>query len=324
MRRRDFIGAIYGIALASPGGAIAQQSGKVWRIGDVLPSDPAGHWAQALEQHLAERGYVEGGNLVLLNRFTGPQPDKIEEAVVSLAPQVDLLVVWGSIAGMAAKKFAGGVPTVFLTIGFPVELGLVRSLARPGGNITGITAEAALETYGKRLQILKEIVPGLKRSAVLRAPDDPNVGFAMTSLEQAARELAVTLFPVDIRSAGDLEAAFASMKKDEAGALIVIATALAVSLGREIADLALAARLPTCSDKDGVMAGALVSLYPDRTAMTGPAAVQIDKIIKGTSPADIPVEQPTRYELDINLKTARLLNLTIPPALLARADELIE
>ena len=114
------------------------------------------------------------------------------------------------------------------------------------------------------------------------------------------------------------------MKKNEAGALIVIATALAVSLGRQIADLALAAHLPSCSDKDGVMAGALVSLYPDRTAMTGPAAVQIDKIIKGTSPADIPVEQPTRYELCINLKTARLLNLTIPPTLLARADQLIE
>jgi putative ABC transport system substrate-binding protein len=292
----------------------------------VLSSTPerVGNWAQALEEDLADLGYFQGRNIMLLTRYAGPQPENIQEAIISLAPQVDLLVVWGSIAGMAAKKFAGGVPTVFLTIGFPVELGLVQSLARPGGNMTGITAEAALETYGKRLQILKEIVPDLKRAAVLRAPDDPNVGFAMTSLEQAARELAVTVFPVDIKSDDDLEAAFASIAKDEAKALIVIATALAFTLGKQIADLALRAHLPTCSDKEGVMAGALVSLYPDRVAMIRPAAAQIDKIIKGTSPVDIPVEQPTRYELDINLKTARLLNLTIPPALLARADELIE
>jgi putative ABC transport system substrate-binding protein len=190
--------------------------------------------------------------------------------------------------------------------------------------MTGITSEAALETSGKRLQLLKDIVPDLKRVAVLRPVDDP--AFAEKAFQDlAARDLGVTLLPVGIKSAGDLEAAFASMKKSEAQALMPTRTALTFDLGRQIADLALAAHLPSCYPfKEAVMDGGLVSLGPDRVAMTGPAAAQIDKIIKGTSPADIPVEQPTRFELYINLKTARLLNLTISPSLLARADEVIE
>jgi putative ABC transport system substrate-binding protein len=226
---------------------------------------------------------------------------------------------------MAAKKLAGAVPVVFLTIGFPVEIGLAQSLAHPGGNITGIAAEAATETNEKRLQILKEIVPDFKRAAVLRAVDDQYVGFAMTSLDLAANKLGVTLLPVDIKSPDDLGAAFASMKKSEAETLIVPGAALVFTLSKQIADLALAAHLPSCHIfKEAVMAGGLVSFGPDRVAMIRPAAAQIDKIIKGTSPADIPVEQPARFELYINLNTARLLNLTIPPTLLARADEVIE
>ena len=327
MRRRNFIGLICGVALALPFGAEAQKPRKVWRIGNVHNSTPAqaGQLAQALEQRLADLGYVQGRNIVLLNRFAGPQPEKLQEVISSLVPLIDLLVVWGTTGGMAAKKVAGGVPTVFLSVGAPVEIGLVQSLAHPGGNMTGITFEAAAETYGKRLQILKEIVPDLNRVAVLRAVGDPNVEFAMKSLNRAAPELGVTLVPVDIKSADDLKSAFANMKKSEAEALVVIAGGLTYTVGTQIADLALEARLPSChAFKETVMAGGLVSLGPDLVAMTRPAAAQIEKIIKGTSPADIPVEQPTRYELYINLKTARLLNLTIPPTLLARADEVIE
>ena len=262
---------------------------------------------------------------MLLHRFSDPQPDKIEEAIISLVPQIDLLVVWGK-AAIAAKKLAGGVPTVFIAIGFPVELGLVESLAHPGGNMTGIASEAALETNGKRLQILKEIVPDLKRVAVLRDFADWVVfGLEWAALDQAARELGLTFVPVDIKSAGELEMAFASMKKSGAEAVFVTRTALFSSAVKQIADLALAAHLPSCDPfRSMVIAGGLVSLDPDGLAMTRQAAAQIDKIIKGTSPADIPVEQPTRLELYINLKTARLLNLTIPPALLAEADEVIE
>jgi putative ABC transport system substrate-binding protein len=331
MRRRDFIGVIYGAALALPCGAAAQQAGKVWRIGNVGTSTPeqGEPFAQALEQSLADLGYVQGRNIALLHRFPGAQVDKIEEAIISLVPQVDLLVVWGN-AGMPAKKLAGGVPTVFISIGFPVELGLVQSLAHPGGNMTGIAAEAALETNGKRLQILKEIVPGLSRVAVLRDFAERSfsfygTGFEWTALDLAARELGLTLVPADIKSADELETAFASMKKSGAEALFVTRTALIANAGKQIADLAIAAHLPSCYPfRWMVIAGGLVSLDADRLAMTRPAAAQIDKIIKGTSPADIPVEQPTRYELYINLKTARLLNLTIPPSLLALADEVIE
>jgi putative ABC transport system substrate-binding protein len=323
MRRRDFIGVVYGAALALPYRAAAQQPGKVWRIGHVLVTTPerGGIFVQALEQSLADLGYVQGHNIVLVNRFAGPQPDKLEEAIVSLVPHVDLLVVWGE-AAIAAKKLSGSMPTVFISIGFPVELGLVQSLAHPGGSMTGITAEAALETPGKRLQILKEIIPDLKRVAVLGVVGEP---IGAETLEPAARELGLTLIPIDIKSADDLEGAFADMKQSQAEALFVSRTSLTANLGKQIADLALAAHLPSCYPfRTTVMTGGLVSLDPDRLAMTRPAAAQIDKIIKGTSPADIPVEQPTRFELYINLKTARLLNLTIPPSLLARADELIE
>jgi putative ABC transport system substrate-binding protein len=317
--------AICSAALALPCRAAAQQPGKVWQIGHVLVTTPerGGIFVQALERSLADLGYVQDRNIVLLNRFAGSQPDEIKEAIISLLPEVDLLVVWAE-AAIAAKKLSGSVPTVFISIGFPVELGLVQSLAHPGGNMTGITSEAALETPGKRLQILKEIMPDLKRVAVLGVVDE-NVGPEKTSTDLAARELALTLIRLDIKSADDLERAFAGMKKSQAEALFVSRTGLTANLGKQIADLALAAHLPSCYPfRTTVMAGGLVSLDPDRVAMTRPAAAQIDKIIKGASPADIPVEQPARFELYINLKTARLLNLTIPPSLLARADEVIE
>jgi putative tryptophan/tyrosine transport system substrate-binding protein len=327
VKRRDLIGVICGAALALPFVAAAQQPGKVWRIGDVLtvPPEQGEPFAQALERSLNDLGYVQGRNIVLLHRFAGAQVDKLEEAIISLVPQIDLLVVWGN-AGMPAKKLAGGVPTVFISIGFPVELGLVQSLAHPGGNMTGIAAEAALEINGKRLQILKEIVPGLDRVAVLRDfADQMATGLEWTALDQAARELGLSLVPADIKSADDLETAFAEIKKSGAQALFVTRTALLANAGKQIADLAIATHLPSsCPFRRQVINGGLVSLDADRLAMTRPAAAQIDKIIKGTGPADIPVEQPTKFDLYINLKTARLLNLTIPPSVLALADEVIE
>jgi putative ABC transport system substrate-binding protein len=326
VRRRDFIAAFYCSALGLPCSAAAQQAGKVWRIGHVLTAPPerGEPFAQALERSLADLGYVQGRNIVLLHRFAGAQMDKIEEAVVTLLPQIDLLVVWGN-AGFAAQKLAGAVPTVFISIGFPVELGLVQSLSHPGGNMTGIAAEAALEINGKRLQILKEILPGLDRVGVLRDFDTRTWEFEWTALGQAARELGLTLVPADIKSADELETALADMKKSGAEALFVTRTALLANAGKQIADRAISTHLPSsCSFRSQVIAGGLVSLDADRLAMTRPAAAQIDKIIRGTSPGDIPVEEPARFELYINLNTARLLNLTIPPPLLALADQVIE
>jgi ABC-type uncharacterized transport system substrate-binding protein len=327
VRRRDFIGVICGATLALPFRAAAQQPGKVWRIGDVLtvPPEQGEPFARALEQSLAELGYVQGRNILLLHRFAGAQVDNIEEAIIALVPQVDLLVVWQK-AAISAMKLAGSVPTVFISIGFPVELGLVQSLAHPGGKMTGIASEAALEINGKRLQILREILPNLKRVAVLRdVADQMAAGLEWAALDQAARELGLTLMPADIKSADELETAFAGMKKSGAEALFVTRTALLANAGKQIADLAIAAHLPSCEPFGRmVIAGGLVSLDADRLAMTRPAAAQIDKIIKGTSPADIPVEQPTKFELVINLKTAKALGLTVPPSLLALADQVIE
>jgi putative tryptophan/tyrosine transport system substrate-binding protein len=160
-------------------------------VGDVFPTTPAlgASNAQHFEQSLADLGYVQGRNILLSQHFAGPQPEKLREVIVSLLPQIDLLVVWGTVAGVMAQKFNERVPTIFVSVGSPVEIGLVQSLAHPGGNMTGVSFEAATETYGKRLQILKEILPDLKRVAILRAVADPNVGFAMISLNHVASQL---------------------------------------------------------------------------------------------------------------------------------------
>jgi putative ABC transport system substrate-binding protein len=213
MRRRDFIGVICGAALVSPCDADAQHPGKVWRIGVVLATTPerGAYLTQGIEQGLADLGHVPGRNIVLLHRSGGLHPDKIKDAIISLLPQIDLLVAQGTVGGVAAKKVAGGMPTVFVGVGAPVEIGLVQSLAHPGGNMTGVTSEAATETYGKRLQIIEEIVSDLKRAAILRAVGDPNVQFAMTSLDAAAPELGITLVPVDLESADNVEIAFTNI-----------------------------------------------------------------------------------------------------------------
>ena len=191
--------------------------------------------------------------------------------------------------------------------------------------MTGVTFEAATETYGKRLQILKEIAPGLARVAVLRGAGDANVPFAMGSLEQAAAALGVALLPADIKSVDDLEAAFLGMTRDRAEALIVVAGSLTFFAGKHIADLALQHKLPSChAFKETVAAGGLVSLGPDLLSMTQQGAVYVDRIIRGAKPADLPVEQPSRYELHVNLRTAKALGLVIPPTLLVRAEVVIE
>jgi putative tryptophan/tyrosine transport system substrate-binding protein len=254
-----------------------------------------------------------------------PTPPAAEEAVRALAPDVDLLVVWSTIGAVAAKKLVTAIPVVFLSVGAPVDIGLVQSLAHPGGNMTGITFEAASETYAKRLQFLKEIVPQLKRVAVLRAHGDVNGDFALTSMEKPAAEFGIALIPIDVDTSEQMEAAFARMKQAEAEALIVVAGGLTYDRSKEIAELALRYRLPSCHGfKETVAEGGLISLGPDVIMMAGQAASQIDKIIRGAEPADLPVEQPTRYEVYVNLKTAKALGLTMPQTLLAIADEVIE
>jgi putative ABC transport system substrate-binding protein len=303
IRRREFITLLGGVA-AWPFVAKAQPTGKSWRIGQVIGGSPEtnGHFARALEQRLGELGYRLGDNLLLITRYASPQLTGIEDAIRSLIGKIDLLVAWGTIGAMAAKNVAGSLPVVFLTVGAPVEIGLVQSLSRPGGNMTGITFEAATETYGKRLQLLKEILPNLRNVAVLAAEGDANVTFAMQSLDKVAPELGVTLSRFGIRPGDDLAAKFDQIAQSHVEGLIVIAGALTYVNSKQIAELALAHRLPSChAFYETVRAGGLVSLGPDIPAMAQQGAVYIDKIIRGAKPGELPVQQPTHYVLHINL-----------------------
>jgi putative ABC transport system substrate-binding protein len=253
------------------------------------------------------------------------KPKMVEQAVRELVPNIDLLVTWATIGGVAAKKYAANViPCVFIGVGAPVDIGLVQSLNHPGGNMTGTTFEAT-ETYAKRLQLLTEIVPNLERVAVIRTIGDPNVAFGMVSVERAAPALKVNLQLVDIRTADDIPGAFEVMKTSNAQALLIISSSVTYGATKQIAELAFTYRLPSCSPfQDHARAGNLMSLGPDLKVMAGQGADLVQKIIKGANPGDIPVEQPTRYELLINLKTAKALGLAVPITLLGRADQVIE
>ena len=324
MRRREFIGLLGGAVIAWPGSSRADSLRRTWRVG-IVQGTGTEQLARELESRLGDLGYADGKNIALVKKFAEPNLQAVENAISSLIPDIDLLVVGGTVGGVAAKKLVAEKPVVFISVGAPVEIGLVESLSRPGGNMTGITFEAATETYAKRLQILKEIVPEVKRVAVLQAQGDANAKFAMASLEKAAPDLGVQLAPISAGSSGELAAAFNEMERSQSGALIVIAGLLTYGNGQQIADLALAHRLPSChAFRETVALGGLASLGPDLMAVWGQAAGYIDQIIRGTEPRELPVQQPTRYEFAINLKTAKALGLTLPPSLLARADVVVE
>ncbi len=328
MRRREFVIWLGGGMAVWPFLARAEQPAlKRWRIGSVLVGTPdvVGRLGAALEQRLATLGYQNGQNIIILTRIVVPQPDVVEKAIAALLPEIDVLVVGGTIGGVAAKKVASAIPTVFHSVGAPVDIGLVESLAHPGGNLTGISFEAAIEAHGRRLQLLKEIVPHLARVAVLRAPGDPNTKVAMTALEQSAPQLGLTLSPFDVRSTDELDKAFVDMRRDHMEAVLVVAGSLTYSNGARIADLALQTHLPSChAFREAVIAGGLMNLGPDLVDIARQVALYLDKIMHGANPADLPVQEPNRFDLYLNLRTAAALGLTIPPALLAAAEEVIE
>jgi putative tryptophan/tyrosine transport system substrate-binding protein len=324
MRRREFIGLLGSTVIAWPGCSRADGSGRVWRVG-IVGRGPGDESERELVRRLGDLGYAQDKNIVFVHQFAEASPQGFENAILSIIPNIDLLIVSGTLGGVAAKKLMVTKPVVFVSVGAPVEIGLVESLSRPGGNMTGITFEAATETYAKRLQILKEIVPKVNRVAVLQAQGDANVKFAMASLEGAAPNLGIQLSPIPIGSSSDIAAAFDEMRQSQSEALIVIAGLLTYRNGQQIADLTLAHHLPSChAFRETVAMGGLVSLGPDILAIWRQAAGYIDQIIRGSQPRELPVQQPTRYELAINLKTAKALGLTLPPSLLAGADVVIE
>jgi putative ABC transport system substrate-binding protein len=324
MDRRSFLAAIVVGTIAAPLAADAQPTSRMWRIGDVTSVSA---FRNALTEQLADLGYINGRTIVLTHLAGPAKPAEVEQVLQGILSQVDLLVVWGTVAAVAAKRVIRDrdLPIVFLSVGNPVGIGLVNSLATPGGNMTGVTFEGSTETYPKRLQILKDVLPSLSRVAVLRAANDANVRPAMAAMDQAAPKLGVALEGFDVTSPDELEPAFDAMGRAHTQALLVIAGAFTFLNGRRIAQLALAHHLPSMhAFKETVADGGLVSLGPDIAAMARQGAAYVDKIIKGVRPADLPVEQPAVYEMHINLKTAKALGLTIPPSLLLRADEVIQ
>jgi putative ABC transport system substrate-binding protein len=329
MDRRTFLAGTGAVVLAAPLAAEAQQVGKVWRIGllDYGSSDPARlAWWRAFQDRLRELGYADGQNVVFQPRWGNGQVSRLQGLVTELvAARVDILVTAGNPATLAAKQVTSSIPIVTATGPDPVELGLVASLARPGGNVTGVTSISS-ELSAKRLGLLKELIPQVSRMAALWDRAARGSALNVRDTEVAARSLGIALQSVAVRpDPRDYDAAFVAMKRAGAGAVIVVQSSAFFASRQRIADLALTHRLPSVvGSKEWAEAGGLISYGADFPDLFRRAAVFVDKILKGAKPADLPMEQPSKFELVINLKTAKALGLTIPPSLLGRADELIQ
>jgi putative ABC transport system substrate-binding protein len=321
--RRRFLATSLASALAAPVAAGAQQPGKVYRIGALLTTpNPL---EDVLWQGLRELGWVEGQNFILERRYAeGRNERHAAHAAELLRLQPDLIIAVGTPATLAAKEATTTIPVVFVTVGDPVGSGLVKSLAQPGGNITG-TANAGPQLIGKNLELLKEAVPSLSRVGVLiNSPFSFHVA-ARPVVEAAAQNLDLRLTYVEVRRPEDIDGAFAEIAREKLGAVLILAQPLAFGHRARLAQLALAHRVATVVGwREAAEAGALMAYSDPNVRHLRRAPYYIDRILRGAKPADLPVEEPTRFELTINLKTARALGLTIPPSLLARADQVIE
>jgi putative tryptophan/tyrosine transport system substrate-binding protein len=323
MQRRAFITLLGGAATAWPLAAFAQESGKVWRMGFLAQGYEK--FYDALFDGLKDLGYREGRNLQVERRYAEGRAERFQEFAEEMVRlKVDVIIVSTTPAGFAVKSPATNIPVVFPNAISPVESGLVASLAHPGGNITGGAAQtAALST--KRLEILKEVVPGLSRGAVLWNGANRALAYPWKLTQNAALALGVELEPLEVHSPKDIETAFAKMTEAPPDALIVLQDALTLQHRREIIDFTVEKRLPGMFvAREWVASGGLISYGENLAEMYRRGAYFVDKILKGTKPADLPVEQVTKFELIINLKTAKAMGWAIPPEILATADDVIE
>ena len=329
MDRRAFLAGTGAVLLAPPLAAETQQAAKVARIGYLLLNRAiAPNLPEAFRQGLRDLGYVEGRNVVIEYRDAEGKVERLPALAAELvALKVDVIVAPGPPHALAAKRVTRTIPIVFATAADAVGSGLVTSLARPGGNVTGLSF-AGSELVGKCLELLKEAVPGVSRVAVLWQPGYQNERTEKDLLkgaEVAARALGVRLQVVEARGPADFDRAFSDMTRARAGALTVLASSTFLNERRRLVDLAAKNHLPAVYvSRDFVDAGGLMSYGPNLPDLLRRAATYVDKILKGAKPADLPVEQPTKFELVINLKTAKVIGLTIPPSLLQRADQVIE
>lgn len=327
MRRREVIAVAGTTLFAWPLVARAQQQPKIARLGILGFGTPAG-WAnrvEALRAGLRDLGYVEGKNLVIEFRSSGTVEEMHEVAAELVRMKVDIIFATSSTESEPARRATSTIPIVFATHADPVGVGHVSSLARPGGNMTGLADIQPMITP-KRLEILKETVPRATRFGILWSATAPSYRPVLDAAEATRGKLGVQLLTVGVNTAVEFDGAFAKMAQDRVGAVLVHGSALTARHNRPLlAEVALKYRLPTMFGiRDNVVAGGLMSYAPDHIDLTRRAAVYIDKILKGAKPADLPVEQASKYQLVINLRTAKALGLPIPASVLARADEVIE
>ena len=326
MNRRTFLCGLTLGTLALPFAAEAQQAGKVPRIGFLFYGSPGpSPEIDAFRQGLRELGCIEGQNITIEYLFASGRVERLPELAAELVRlKLDVIVTPGTPASVAAKQATSTIPIVFAGVADAVGAGLVVNFARPGGNITGLTGISA-ELGGKRLELLKEVAPKASRVAVLYNPADRSNVLVLKELQESARALRLTLQPLGVRGPGEFEGAFVAMSRKGAHALFGAAGVLTTEHRKTIVDLAAKSRIPAMwGHRQFVEAGGLMSYAVNFYGQLRQAATYVDKILKGAKPADLPVEQPTKFELVINLKTAKALGLTIPQSLLQRADEVIE
>jgi putative ABC transport system substrate-binding protein len=324
--RRTFLAGLALAALA-PAGALAQSRGKTWRVGFLGggAKPPDGLPPGALRKALTGLGYVESQNVVYVGRWAEAKQDRLPALAVDLVAQkVDVIVTAGGPASAAAKQATTTIPIVLGTVGDADSIGLIDSLARPGGNVTGVT-DQSVELSAKRLEVLKEAIPKAARIAVLWNADDRGMTLRYQNVEKAARDLKVSVQALGVREPDDFDAAFTAMDAGRPDALFLVTDALTLLNRKRVIDYALTHKIPAMYEFSGLVRdGGLMSYGADFDDNYRRAATYVDRIFKGAAPGSLPVERPSRYYLTINLKTARALGLTLPPAFLLRADQVIE
>ena len=325
MQRRDFITLLGGAAALWPFAAYAQQAAKLYRIGILSPELPPPGFLDAFRQGLRELGYVEGRDIALEVRNAEGYSQRLGALANILAGlKVDVILALNTPSVQAAKKATVTIPIVMTQIADPLKSGLVTSLSRPGGNVTGMSFNVD-ELSGKGLALLREALPSLSRVAVLWYAPNPGADNAVSAIKAASRELGLELLLLPVHGQGDLITAFQTASRSRAEVLIVLADVVAIQHMGEILNLAATHSLAVISQYRAIAeAGALLAFGPDTPAMYRRAAYYVDRILKGANAGDLPVEEATKFDLVVNLKTAKTLGVTIPPSLLARADEVIK
>jgi putative tryptophan/tyrosine transport system substrate-binding protein len=328
MRRREFIALSGMAAIAWPLAAHAQQPNKIYRVGLLSPisTNPGlDERRKTLLAVLASHGFIEGQNLVLVARSADGHPERLDGLAAELkAADADVIITAGYPAALAAKNFAKDAPIVVTGAGDPVATGLVDGLARPGGNITGVS-ELATELSAKRLEILKDALPKLQSVAMLWNASDLGMTLRYRAAEDGARVLGIKVQALGVRQPDDFEQAFAAMTRERPDAILMVSDALTMLNRKHVVEFAKTNRLPTIFEIGAIVReGGLMSYGPSQSEIGKQAAGLVVRILSGARPADLPLELPTRFEFLVNLKTAQALGLTLPPTLLARADEVIE